>query len=331
MNMYVKPFNEYISLLEKKSTSENPAQFGTPFARAKKVQQISKELYTYLGTLKSDVTKEFERQKDGQLPYEQMDKGGYIDENWFEGDGYSAKGKDIVNHFSKYVSDMKAAVGNNSKLKGVIEEISSKFNTADIKDGEGVTKMYLDYHFKGFPAIASLTKLTSFQNDVKKALNCLHEQFFEIKTKQLNVFITGVGNVGERLIEQIKQQKKYLKEQLKISLHVAGLSNSRTMIFNDDGIDLNTWKEQLQQGEKASLLLDICKLLGATTYISPVGSRAYLDEFSGFAESGIQVEYQSYQHPVYPQLSVDFISHLSIIDAMCNIGTEATAHLVKSD
>jgi hypothetical protein len=85
------------------------------------------------------------------------------------------------------------------------------------------------------------------------------------------------------------------------------------------------------KGEKASLLLDICKLLGATTYISPAGSRAYLDEFSGFAESGIQVEYQSYQHPVYPQLSADFISHLSIIDAMCNIGTEATAHLVKSD
>lgn len=91
------------------------------------------------------------------------------------------------------------------------------------------------------------------QNDVKKALNCLHEQFFEIKTKQLNVFITGVGNVGERLIEQIKQQKKYLKEQLKISLHVVGLSNSRTMVFDDDGLDLNAWKEQLQKGEKASL------------------------------------------------------------------------------
>ena len=38
-------------------------------------------------------------------------------------------------------------------------------------------------------------------NDVKKALNVLHEQFFESKTKQLNVFITGVGNVGERLVE----------------------------------------------------------------------------------------------------------------------------------
>jgi aspartokinase/homoserine dehydrogenase 1 len=91
------------------------------------------------------------------------------------------------------------------------------------------------------------------ENDVKKALNALHEQFFEIKTKQLNVFITGVGNVGERLVEQIKQQKKYLKENLKISLHVAGLSNSRTMIFNEDGIDLKNWKEQLAEGENASL------------------------------------------------------------------------------
>ncbi|WP_372756662.1 bifunctional aspartate kinase/homoserine dehydrogenase I [Mariniflexile sp.] len=91
------------------------------------------------------------------------------------------------------------------------------------------------------------------ETDVKKALNTLHEQFFESKTKQLNVFITGVGNVGEKLVEQIKQQRKYLKENLKINLRIAGLSNSRTMIFNEEGIDLNTWKEQLAQGEKATL------------------------------------------------------------------------------
>jgi aspartokinase/homoserine dehydrogenase 1 len=91
------------------------------------------------------------------------------------------------------------------------------------------------------------------KNDVKKALNSLHEQFFEIKTKQINLFITGVGNVGERLIEQIKQQKAYVKENFKINLRVAGLSNSRTMIVNDEGINLKNWKEQLESGEKASL------------------------------------------------------------------------------
>ncbi len=91
------------------------------------------------------------------------------------------------------------------------------------------------------------------EKDVKKALNTLHEQFFETQTKQLNIFITGVGNVGERLVEQINQQNKYLKENLKINLRVIGLSNSRTMIFDEDGIPLKTWKSQLASGEKATL------------------------------------------------------------------------------
>ncbi|WP_027137605.1 bifunctional aspartate kinase/homoserine dehydrogenase I [Gaetbulibacter saemankumensis] len=91
------------------------------------------------------------------------------------------------------------------------------------------------------------------EKHVKKALNTLHEQFFEIKTKQLNVFITGVGNVGEKLVEQIKQQRKYLKDNLKINLRIIGLSNSKKMIFDEDGINLKSWKEDLHQGEKASL------------------------------------------------------------------------------
>jgi len=91
------------------------------------------------------------------------------------------------------------------------------------------------------------------ENDVKKALNTLHEQFFETITKQLNVFITGVGNVGEKLVDQIQQQNQYLKDNLKINLRVAGLSNSRKMIFNDSGINLSNWKKQLAAGETASL------------------------------------------------------------------------------
>ncbi|WP_338734053.1 bifunctional aspartate kinase/homoserine dehydrogenase I [Mangrovimonas cancribranchiae] len=91
------------------------------------------------------------------------------------------------------------------------------------------------------------------KKDVKKALNTLHEAFFEIKTKQLNVFITGVGNVGERLVEQIKQQKKYLKDTLKINLRIIGLSNSRTMVFDTDGLPLKNWKMLLKNGDPASL------------------------------------------------------------------------------
>lgn len=91
------------------------------------------------------------------------------------------------------------------------------------------------------------------QNDVKKALNALHETFFEVKTKQLNVFITGVGNVGHRLISQIEQQRKFLKNELRINLRVMGISNSKNMYFDEEGIDLGHWKDHLEWGETSSL------------------------------------------------------------------------------
>ena len=91
------------------------------------------------------------------------------------------------------------------------------------------------------------------QRDVKKALNSLHERFFEEQHTQLNLFITGVGNVGARLLEQIKQQQDYLKSQLKVNLRVLGLSNSRKMVITKKGIDLNNWKKLLDEGEKASI------------------------------------------------------------------------------
>jgi aspartokinase/homoserine dehydrogenase 1 len=91
------------------------------------------------------------------------------------------------------------------------------------------------------------------KSDTKKALNTLHEQFFEEKIKQLNLFVTGVGNVGERFLAQLEQQKKHLKKNLKLNIRVIGLSNSRKMIFNEKGIDLKNWKTALENGEPTSL------------------------------------------------------------------------------
>lgn len=131
------------------------------------------------------------------------------------------------------------------------------------------------------------------EKDVKKALNTLHEQFFESKTKQINVFITGVGNVGERLVEQINQQKKYLKENLKIKLRVAGLSNSRHMIFNEEGIDLKNWKAQLAQGEKATLqgFLDTAKLLNLrnSIFVDVTANKDVADLYAHYLKESIGV------------------------------------------
>ncbi len=89
--------------------------------------------------------------------------------------------------------------------------------------------------------------------DVKKAVNVLHEEFFEATYKQLNLFITGTGNVGKRLIQQLKQQHDFLFEQLRLQVRVAGVANSRNMLVNEEGIDLNRWQELLDQGAPMNL------------------------------------------------------------------------------
>lgn len=90
------------------------------------------------------------------------------------------------------------------------------------------------------------------ESDVKKALNSLHEEFFEENIKQLNLFVMGVGNVGAKFLEQVRQQRSFLKENLKLNIRVVGISNSRTMIFQDGGISLDKWESLLASGKKAN-------------------------------------------------------------------------------
>lgn len=89
--------------------------------------------------------------------------------------------------------------------------------------------------------------------DVRKAINVLHEEFFETTYKQINLYIAGVGNVGIRLIAQLQQQATYLKDHLGLQVRVVGLINSRTMLLDENGIDLATYKDKLAAGTKTDL------------------------------------------------------------------------------
>jgi len=89
--------------------------------------------------------------------------------------------------------------------------------------------------------------------DVKKAINVLHEEFFETTYKQVNLFIAGLGNVGEIFLNQLQQQKQFLQEQLRIQIRVVGIANSKKMYFNEEGVDISNWKEEIQKGEPMNL------------------------------------------------------------------------------
>ncbi|MDT0608480.1 bifunctional aspartate kinase/homoserine dehydrogenase I [Croceitalea rosinachiae] len=131
------------------------------------------------------------------------------------------------------------------------------------------------------------------KEDVKKSLNTLHETFFEKNIKQLNLFVMGVGNVGAKFLNQIKKQRKYLQEELKLNVRVIGISNSRTMAFNENGISLDDWQNFLADGQKANpnKFIKIVKELNYrnSVFVDNTASDIIASSYSSYLNSSISV------------------------------------------
>jgi len=91
------------------------------------------------------------------------------------------------------------------------------------------------------------------KKNVKKALNTIHERFFEKQRKQINLFVVGVGTVGSRLLNILQLQRQHLLDRLSIDIRIVGLSNSKKMAFNENRHDLSDWKSHLEKGQAAAL------------------------------------------------------------------------------
>ena len=149
--------------------SEAKGEFIGAAATAHKVEAATKKFYDFVGTLKAEVLTGVEKDENGKLPYEAMDKADNLDNSWFTGEGYTKRGNEVIAAIEAYKAEMKAALGSEKKYSVILNEVTKKFDIAEVTNKEGIKVKYLDYHFKGFPAIASLAKLTAWQNDAKKA------------------------------------------------------------------------------------------------------------------------------------------------------------------
>ena len=87
---------------------------------------------------------------------------------------------------------------------------------------------------------------------LRKSLNVLHDSFFLSEYKVLNLFVCGVGTVGAKLIEQIRSQSENLKKNSGLLLNVVGIASSKKAIFCREGIDLATYREQLDASEASN-------------------------------------------------------------------------------
>jgi len=158
--------------------ADEKPEFKLPAAKAQQIKAISDKFNAYIGGLKQDIIKggNFELE-NGQLPAEKMDKGDYLDEQWFTGDRLTKAGQKVMETFEKYKADIKAVLGEDVTYEVALENFDKRFDFSKVKPEEGTSLEYLDYNFKGFPAIASYAKLTSIQNDVKTTEANLYNVF----------------------------------------------------------------------------------------------------------------------------------------------------------
>jgi len=129
--------------------------------------------------------------------------------------------------------------------------------------------------------------------DVKKALNVIHEAFFETPLKQVNVFIAGAGNVGSKLLEQLNQQHNYLMNELGLHVRVTGIANSKKMVFGHESINLPEWRSLLENGEPADLKAFAQKIkslnLRNSVFIDNTASKEVAAIYGEFLQHGISV------------------------------------------
>ena len=147
---------------------EAKGEFEKAAITAHKVEAATKKFDAFIATAKEEVLVGVE-QVDGKLPYEAMDKADNLDNGWFVGEGYTDRGKQVMAAIETYTTEMKAALGGEKKYAAILNQLNKSFDLSDVTNKEGKKIKYLEYHFKGFPAIASLAKLSMWQNDAKKA------------------------------------------------------------------------------------------------------------------------------------------------------------------
>ncbi|TPD65681.1 type IX secretion system motor protein PorM/GldM [Flavobacterium microcysteis] len=167
-NEAAKLTNEQMMQALDTKAAEAKGEFAVAAETAHKVQAATKKFYDFIGTLKAETLKHVEPE-NGKLPYESMDKGDNLDNSWFIGDGYTKRGNEVMSAIETYKADMKNALGSEKKYSAILNQVNKSFDVSDVTTKDGLKDKFLNYHFKGFPAIASLAKLSAWQSDVKKA------------------------------------------------------------------------------------------------------------------------------------------------------------------
>jgi len=149
----------YAGLADK--VGEQAEKYGPLNQKAIKIKTLSSDLYNHIEDIKTKVLGDFEDPTN----YEGMDKSDYLDLYFYQKGVVSENGQTFLDKIGSYKSGVTKEL--DTLYPSVVKSVNQRFDISDVTDREGVVKNWIDYNFVGFPAVASITKLTAMQADVK--------------------------------------------------------------------------------------------------------------------------------------------------------------------
>ena len=166
--------------LERKE-QEKPEDYKEALEKARQVRELSNQYYAYLNTLKEEVMSQASNKTD----YQVMDKSDFLDEKFFKTDGLKPEGQKFLDEINKYRTQLVSLLGaKDEALKKIIEERFSTGENNKVKNREGNTVGWVQYNYEGFPYIASVTKFSQLQSDIRQTEQDFYKAMLGEKMKE---------------------------------------------------------------------------------------------------------------------------------------------------
>lgn len=144
---------------------DQPEKFKSLNDKAVQIKSASTSFYNFLEDLKGKMTATVEDPE----AYELMDKTNFLDEYFFKGDGFTPEGTEFVDKINEYKTSVTNILG--SEYPNLTASVAKRFNTEEEENKDGIKIKWLDYHYKGFPLVASITNLSQIQANIKNTEN----------------------------------------------------------------------------------------------------------------------------------------------------------------
>ena len=216
----------FLAGLETKA-SENAEKYGPLLKDGQKIKALSSEYYDYLEGLKKEMVKDIEDPTD----YQVMDKADYLDQKFWQGDNLAPAGKEFMKRINDYRSQVLAILPEKG-MEEIKASVKTRFETGDqngkVERRDGRKIDWLNYNYEGFPLIASLTKLTQLQADVKSteedALKAMLEGQLTSEISMTNYTTLleqekSAFYAGEQFSGAVVLSQSLTKQELQCALH----------------------------------------------------------------------------------------------------------------